>query len=80
MYQSTLTNNQGCNFDQLTLVFPRSPKACAAALKTAKRWATLRGGRYTLSVMDVDGHGEGYAKSIGDFAYSGKCRKGVAIS
>ena len=78
LYQSTLTNDQGCEFDMLTLVFPRSPKACAAALKTAKQWATLRGGRYTLRVCEYIG--DGLCDTIGEFDYSGKCRKASTAS
>lgn len=77
---ATLINAQGCEFDAVTFdarwgVSNREKTAIAKA----KRWAAGRGGEYGLSVAILDGHGEGYAKSIGEFAYSGKCRRGVAL-
>ncbi len=83
MYQATLINDQGCEFDSLNLVFPRSSKACATAMKTIKQWATLRGGRYMLSVCEpwspsFPASGDEH-DIIAEFSYSGKCRKAVAL-
>jgi hypothetical protein len=77
---ATLTNGENCCFDSVTFdsrwgVSNREKLAIAAA----KRWAAGRGGEYGLSVAILDGHGEGYAKSIGEFYYSGKCVRGVAV-
>jgi hypothetical protein len=77
---ATLTNGENCQFDSVTFdarwgVSNRE----ATAIKTAKRWAAGRGGEYGLEVSILNGHGEGYRKSIGEFYYSGQCKRGVAL-
>ena len=81
---ATLTNGENCQFDTVTFdarwgASKRDSNREAAAIAKAKRWAAGRGGEYGLEVSILNGHGEGYAKSIGEFYYSGKCRNGVAL-
>ena len=77
---ATLTNGENCQFDSVTFdarwgVSNRE----AAAIAKAKRWAAGRGGEYGLEVAILNGLGEGYAKSIGEYRYSGKCVRAVAL-
>jgi hypothetical protein len=86
---ATLTNGENCQFDSVQFdsvqfdsrwgASNRERAKQKAAIAAAKRWAAGRGGEYGLSVAILDGHGEGYAKSIGEFYYSGKCVRGVAV-
>lgn len=70
---ATLTNRQGCIFDNTSYsAFSRD-----AGMKAAKRWAARRGGRYTLTLWDST-HA-GYRILLEDFRYSGKCRNGVMV-
>lgn len=75
---ATLNNSDNCQFDSCTFEAPLALDREAAAIKVAKRWAAGRGGMYGLEVAILDGRSEGYCKSIGEFYYSGKCRKAVA--
>jgi 3-oxoacyl-[acyl-carrier-protein] synthase-3 len=49
-----------------------------ASLAKAKRWACQRGGRYTLHV-DKEVLNGGWLKAIGEYRYSGKCVRAVAL-
>lgn len=72
---ATLTNGDNCQFDSVTFEAKNEQGAIAAA----KRWAAGRGGEYGLEVAIQNGHGEGYSKRIGEFYYSGKCKRAVAL-
>ena len=74
-----LTNSENCQFDSLKFEARWGVSCEAAAIKYAKRWAAGRGGRYGLEVAIVNGHGEGYAKTIGEFYYTGKCLRAVTL-
>ena len=75
-----LTNSENCQFGILKFEARWGVSNCeAAAIKYAKRWAAGRGGMYGLEVAIVNGHGEGCRKLIGEWKYSGKCRRAVAL-
>ena len=81
---ATLTNGENCQFDCVQFdarwgASKRDSNREAAAIAKAKRWAAGRGGEYGLEVSILNGHGEGYAKTIGEFYYTGKCVRGVAL-
>jgi hypothetical protein len=76
---ATLINSQGCEFDSVTFHAPWGVKdRDAASLAKAKRWACQRGGHYTLHV-DKEVINGGWLKTIGEYRYSGKCVRGVAL-
>ena len=76
---ATLINAQGCEFDSTTFYAPWGVKdRDAASLAKAKRWACQRGGHYTLHV-DKEVLSGGWLKTIGEYRYTGKCRRAVAL-
>lgn len=75
---ATLINSQGCEFDSTTFYAPWVKDRDAASLAKAKRWAAGRGGRYTLHV-DKEVLSGGWLKTIGEYRYSGKCERAVAL-
>jgi hypothetical protein len=76
---ATLINSQGCEFDSLTFCQSWGIKnPDAASLAKAKRWARQRGGKYALNVVKSGKH-DAWWQTLGEFAYSGKCRRAVAL-
>jgi hypothetical protein len=76
---ATLINPEGCEFD--SVVFDARwgvSNREATAIAKAKRWAAGRGGRYTLHV-DKEVINGGWLKTIGEYRYTGKCRRAVAL-
>jgi hypothetical protein len=76
---ATLINPEGCEFDSTTFYQSWGIKnPDAASLAKAKRWACQRGGRYTLHV-DKEVFSGAWLKAIGEYRYSGKCVRAVAL-
>jgi len=79
MIIATLTNSEGCDFDSVTLPDSRGLNRKKAAIAAAKRWAAGRGGQYLLNVHEADEiNGHMWTMTLGEWAYSGQCRKAVA--
>jgi len=72
---ATLTNSDGCQFDSLRLEFPAVQER--GAVRKIKNWAAGRGGRYTLDLTQI-GRWEATCMIIGQFYYTGQCRRAVA--
>jgi len=80
MIIATLTNAEGCDFDSVTLPDSRGINRKKAAIAAAKRWAAGRGGRYVLNVHEADEiAGHVWTTTLGEWAYSGQCRKAVGL-
>lgn len=71
---ATLTNSSTCQFDDTWF----DVKNEAEGVKAAKQWAAGRGGRYTLDITKMHRY-DAWCKTIGEFRYSGKCRRAVAL-
>jgi len=80
MIIATLTNAEGCDFDSVTLPDSHGINRKKAAIAAAKRWAAGRGGRYVLNISEADEiAGHVWTTTLGEWAYSGQCRKAVGL-
>ena len=76
---ATLINSEGCEFDSTTFYQSWGIKnPDAASVERAKRWACQRGGKYTLNVSK-SARNAAWWQTLGEFAYTGKCVRGVAL-
>ena len=68
IFLATLTNKSGCQFDSCKF----SGALTDAAITRAKKWAAHRGGEYVLEVSRL-------TVVVGEYKYSGACRRGMAV-
>lgn len=72
---ATLTNPEGCQFDSLRLQISAAQEN--GALREIKNWAAGRSGKYTLTAEKKAVFTDVWI-ALGEWKYSGQCRKAVA--